>query len=66
MSSTELVMFVSVYDNLGREVATLADEEQAPGQYRVKFNGRNTPSGLYFCTLSSGSEIRTMKMMMMK
>lgn len=57
---------LTVYDNLGREVATLADEEQAPGQYRVKFNGRNTPSGLYFCTLSSGSEIRTMKMMMMK
>jgi endo-1,4-beta-xylanase len=57
---------LTVYDNLGREVAILVNEEQAPGQYRVTFNGCNYPSGLYLCTLTAGSSVRTMKMMMLK
>jgi hypothetical protein len=57
---------LTIYDNLGRGVTTLVDEEQVPGQYRMKFDGRNLPSGVYLCTLSAGSEIRTLKMMMVK
>ena len=57
---------LAIYDNLGREVAALVDEEQVPGSYQVKFNGRNYPAGLYLCSLRAGSEARTLKMMLIK
>lgn len=44
---------LKVYDLLGREVATLVDEEKSPGNYEVKFDpdksgqaGTNLPSGV--------------------
>jgi len=41
--------FVSlkIYDFLGREVATLVNEHQQPGNYEVKFNGESLSSGMY-------------------
>jgi endo-1,4-beta-xylanase len=57
---------LTIYDNLGREVTTLVDEEQMPGQFRMKFDGSNIPSGVYLCTLSAGLEVRTLKMMLIK
>ena len=57
---------LAVYDNLGREVAVLVDEEQVPGGYHVKFSGRSYHAGLFLCTLRTGSEERTLKMMLIK
>ncbi|MEW6196020.1 MAG: S8 family serine peptidase [Bacteroidota bacterium] len=47
---------LKVYDVLGREIATLVNEEQLPGKYRVKFDvGANQrfalSSGVYFYRL---------------
>ncbi len=39
---------IKVYDLLGREVATLLNEEKLAGNYTCKFNGINMPSGVYF------------------
>jgi exopolysaccharide biosynthesis protein len=37
-----------VYDILGREVATLVNEEKPAGSYEVEFDGSNLSSGVYF------------------
>ena len=47
---------VKVYDLLGREVASLLDEEREPGQYEIVWNGRDNTgnsvaSGMYFYRL---------------
>jgi hypothetical protein len=45
---------VKVYDILGREVATLVDTYQPPGEYALNFDARALPSGVYFCRLGAG------------
>lgn len=57
---------LKVYDILGREVATLVNEEKIPGNYEVKFNGSNLSSGVYFYKLQSGSFSDTKKFILMK
>lgn len=65
-------MTLKVYDILGREVATLVNEVQAPGNYKVQFNslsassGHDLPSGIYFYKLQSGSFIQSRKMILLK
>src|SRR5690606_35085199 len=39
---------IKVYDVLGREVATLVNEEKQPGVYEVEFDGSKLTSGTYF------------------
>lgn len=46
---------LKIYDVLGREVATLVNEEQKPGTYQVEFDGRKLSSGVYFYKLQTGS-----------
>jgi hypothetical protein len=41
-----------IYDLLGREVATLVNENKSPGSYQVKWNAKSYPSGVYFYRLS--------------
>jgi len=53
-----------IYDVGGREVATLVDENQIEGRYRVSWDGRGragnaAASGVYFCRLSVVLEGRT-------
>ena len=45
---------LSVFDVLGREVATLVDARQPAGVYTVRFDGSNLNSGFYFYRLSAG------------
>jgi hypothetical protein len=40
-----------VYDLLGREVKTLLEENRPPGLYKVRWDTKNAPSGVYFCRL---------------
>ncbi len=60
--------FVSlkVYDVLGREVATLVNEEKKPGTYEVNFNASNFSSGIYFYRIKTGSFIQTKKILLLK
>ena len=55
-----------VYDVLGRKVTTLVNKKQTPGNYSVKFDASNLPSGIYFYTLRSGDFVATKKMILMK
>lgn len=57
---------LKVYDLLGKEVATLVNEERLAGRYKVEFNGSNLPSGIYFYELKAGSFTQTKKMIFTK
>ncbi len=45
---------LAVYDMLGRVVCVLADENFAPGEHRIPFDGSDLPSGIYFAHLRNG------------
>jgi hypothetical protein len=62
---------LTVYDMLGREVATLADGMKESGYYQATFNGAGLASGLYFARLTATPTegkpyVTTMKMLMTK
>jgi len=58
---------LTVSNALGQHVATLFDAVAEPGTvYRASFNGSGLASGLYFCTLTSGGQITTRRMMLVK
>lgn len=55
-----------VYDVLGREVATLVNEQLKPGTYEVDFDGSNLGSGIYYYKLVAGDFVETKKMVLIK
>ena len=55
-----------VYDALGRQVATLADDVQAAGAHQVTFNAAGLSSGVYFYRLEAGKNININKMLLAK
>lgn len=57
---------LTVYDLLGREVATLVDRQMGPGAYEATFDAAGLPSGMYLYRLASGSFVRTMKLSVVK
>lgn len=57
---------ITVFDAIGREVATLVNQDQSAGNYSVTFDATNLSSGLYFYTLKSGNVGMTKKMMLLK
>jgi hypothetical protein len=59
-------VILKVFDVLGHEVATLLDERQAAGEYRVPLDGGNWVSGVYLCRLQAGNFSRTVKVTLVK
>jgi hypothetical protein len=57
---------LGVFDLLGREVATVVDEDLAPGSYSVPFNAPQLASGVYLCRLVAGGNVQTRRMILMK
>ena len=55
-----------VYDVLGKEVATLVNEEKSAGSYEFQFDGSELSSGIYFYKLNAGSFTQINKMTMIK
>ena len=64
--SHELSVQLTVYDVLGREVATLVNAKQTPGKYSVQFDANHLSSGVYFYTLRAGNFVQTRKMVLMR
>jgi hypothetical protein len=60
--------FVSlkVYDVLGREVATLVNDNLQPGNYEVTFDATGLPSGVYYYRLTAGGFTRVRKMVLVR
>jgi photosystem II stability/assembly factor-like uncharacterized protein len=67
---------LKIYDVLGREVATLVNEEKPAGVYEVEFSAiggsasggdaLTLPSGIYFYRIKAGNFIETKKMVLLK
>ncbi len=57
---------LKVYNALGEEVATLMDEQKAPGTYSIRWNASNVPTGIYFYSLKAGQFVETKKMLVVK
>lgn len=67
---------LKVYDVLGKEIATLVNEEKPIGSYEVEFSAKggstsggdayNLSSGIYFYLLQAGDFVETKKMVLMK
>jgi len=66
-------VLLKVFDMMGREVATLVDEELAAGNHSRQWNASNISSGVYFYRLSvrtpsgqSGSFVETKKLVLLQ
>jgi len=61
---------LKIYDVLGTEIATLANEEKPAGIYHIEFNLasgiRNLASGIFFYQLKAGEFVQTRKMNFIK
>ena len=55
-----------VYDLLGRQVATLVNEEKAPGSYEVTLDGSGLASGVYIYRMTAGSYVRSRTMVLVR
>lgn len=72
--STNIMYFISqativtldVYDILGRNVQSLVNSKQSPGQYTVTFDASNLSSGIYFYRLVAGSFVDVKQILLMK
>lgn len=62
----KLFVTLKVYDVLGREVAELVSDFREGGNYKVKLDGSNLSSGIYFYKLTAGGNISVKKMLLIK
>ncbi len=57
---------LKVFDLLGREVATLINNQLNAGEHAVTFKAKNLPSGVYVYRLQAGRFVQQRKMILMK
>jgi photosystem II stability/assembly factor-like uncharacterized protein len=57
---------LKIYDVIGNEIATLINEYQTAGSYKVEFDGYGLTTGIYFYQLNAGSLSQTKKLMLLK
>ena len=62
MAPVELVIF----DLLGRRVSTLVDQVMIAGQYEIRFDGSDLPSGMYFYVMKTPEHVMSQKMILLK
>jgi hypothetical protein len=55
-----------VHDLLGRKVAELVNEKQAPGSYEARFDGAGLASGVYLYRLTANGNIAVRKMLLVR
>jgi len=57
---------LKVFNIIGREVASLANENKKAGSYEIMFEGTGIASGIYICKMSSANYSSYIKMLMLK
>lgn len=55
-----------IYNILGNEIVTLLDENKGAGIHKVKFDGSNYASGIYFYKIKAGNYFLTKKFLLLK
>ena len=56
---------LKVFDILGREVATLVNENVEAGKHSINFDASNFSSGMYIYKLQSANFVQTRKMILL-
>ena len=71
-------MTIKIDDVLGKEIATLVNEDKPAGNYEVEFNSHSSEdpnlsvgrqglsSGIYFYQLNAGNYVETKKMVILR
>jgi hypothetical protein len=57
---------LKVFDNLGREIATLVNEVKDAGYYTVSFNANDLSSGVYYCKIAVNGFVMIKRMILLK
>ena len=62
---------ISIYNVRGRIIRTLQRGVKAPGEYAIEWdgreeNGKDVASGIYFCRYQSGTDVLTMKLVVVR
>lgn len=57
---------IKIYDMLGKEIATLVNENKSAGYYKVEFNASKLTSGVYIYTINANNFIQSKKMLLTK
>jgi hypothetical protein len=57
---------LKIFDVLGRQVATLVDEQKLAGSYTVRWDALNVPNGTYLYRLATEGYVATKTMMLIK
>jgi hypothetical protein len=57
---------LKVFNLLGQEVAILVNSVQRAGVYSVQWNASVMSSGVYFCRLTQGDNVKVQKLLLMK
>ncbi|PID58165.1 MAG: hypothetical protein CR986_08060 [Ignavibacteriae bacterium] len=57
---------LTVYNVLGKKIKTLVNKNQTSGNYSIKFNAENLPSGIYFYRLQVNNFNQVRKMLLLK
>jgi Secretion system C-terminal sorting domain len=57
---------LKIFDMLGREVKTLVNSSQEPGNYTINFDASKLASGMYIYKLAAGSFTSAKKMILLK
>lgn len=57
---------IKIFDLLGKEVASLVNEEKEAGYHQVLFDGKGLSSGTYFFRIQADNFVQTKKMILIK
>lgn len=60
----ESEIILSVYNILGQQVTVLVNDKQKAGHYKISFNGKNFPTGIYFYKFQTKNFTETKKMIL--
>jgi len=64
--SAHSLVNLKIFNTLGQEIATLVNEEKAPGIYQVEFDAGNLSSGIYLYKIQAGDFVQARKMILIK
>ncbi|KAA0210345.1 MAG: T9SS type A sorting domain-containing protein [Ignavibacteriaceae bacterium] len=60
------IVNLSIYDATGRIVATLINSPMKAGEYEILWDATGLPGGIYYSVLRNDTQVRTIKMVLLK
>ncbi|MEO8665228.1 MAG: T9SS type A sorting domain-containing protein, partial [Ignavibacteria bacterium] len=57
---------LEIFNTAGEKVAMIVDQKQNAGSYSVEWNAAGFPSGVYYYKLTSGTNVKTRKLVLIK